>query len=210
MDRKPDPCGLARHLFRERRCAMQEDEEARSEALPQWVRSGTAEPWALGGYACEDRQAMNFAWGAWERSGFCIPYFDMWLTSIGECGAQRELITRRRLAEDALREGKEDVMRRHLEWMYLRRIMIESGMAKSEIICAFEERKQKASKDGKRAADIRHDAEGGSRSKQKAICDVWASGKYTSKDRCAEQECSALGMSFSAARRALRNRPKPA
>lgn len=186
---------------------MQDDDEARFEALPQWVRSGTAEPWALGGYACEDRQAMNFAWGAWERSGFCIPDFDLWLTSIGECGAQRELRTRRRLAEDALREEKEDVMRRHLEWMYLRRIMIESGMAKSAIIGAFEERKQKASEDGKRAADSRHDAEGGSRSKQKAIRDAWASGKYTSRDICAEQECGALGMSFSTARKALRNTP---
>lgn len=100
-------------------------------------------------------------------------------------------------------------MRRHLEWMYLRRIMIENGMAKSAIIGAFEERKQKASEDGKRAAEIRHNAEGGSRNKQQAIRDAWASGKYTSRDRCAEEEGRAKGMSFSASRRALRNTPDP-
>lgn len=57
----------------------------------------------------------------------------------------------------------------------------------------------------KNAADARHNKPGGSRDKQKQILAIWATGKYNSKDVCAEQECAALDMSFSAARKALRN-----
>lgn len=66
-------------------------------------------------------------------------------------------------------------------------------------------RKQNA----KAAADVRHSKPGGSREKQVQIREIWASGKYTTRDRCAEEECGALGMSFSAARRALENTPDP-
>jgi hypothetical protein len=62
---------------------------------------------------------------------------------------------------------------------------------------------------GRHAAQARHNKPGGSRDKQKAIRDFWASGKYTSRDRCAEEECAALDMSFSSARKALRNTPEP-
>ena len=60
-----------------------------------------------------------------------------------------------------------------------------------------------------RAANAKHDQPGGSREKQRQMRGIWASGKYSSRDVCAEQECAALGMSFAAARRALRNTPKP-
>lgn len=43
-------------------------------------------------------------------------------------------------------------------------------------------------------------------SKQKII-EIWATGKYSSRDVCAEQECAALNLSFSTARKALRNLP---
>ncbi len=66
-------------------------------------------------------------------------------------------------------------------------------------------RKQRA----KAAADARHNQPGGSRDKQQQIRDIWATGKYSSRDRCAEEECAALDMSFSAARKALRNTPDP-
>lgn len=59
------------------------------------------------------------------------------------------------------------------------------------------------------AANDRHDKPGGAREKQAKIRDIWSSGKYTSRDICAEQECAALGMSFSTARKALRNTPEP-
>ena len=61
----------------------------------------------------------------------------------------------------------------------------------------------------KKAADIRHSKPGNSREKSMSIKRIWASGKYTSRDRCAEEECAALGMSYSSARKALRNTPDP-
>lgn len=57
------------------------------------------------------------------------------------------------------------------------------------------------------AANARHDRPGGSRDKQKQIREIWASGKYSSRDRCAEEECAALEMSYAAARKALKNTP---
>ncbi|MDE2155827.1 MAG: hypothetical protein KGJ32_08075 [Xanthomonadaceae bacterium] len=61
----------------------------------------------------------------------------------------------------------------------------------------------------KKAANALHDKPGGSRSRQQEMRDIWASGKYTNRDRCAEEECGALGISFSAARKALRKTPNP-
>ena len=62
---------------------------------------------------------------------------------------------------------------------------------------------------GKHAADRRHSQPGGSRDKRENIRTIWASGKYSSRDICAEQECAVLRMSFSVARKALRNTPAP-
>lgn len=59
----------------------------------------------------------------------------------------------------------------------------------------------------KLGAEALHSKPGGSREKKESIRRIWASGKYTSRDICAEQECGALNWSFSAARRALRNTP---
>ena len=39
------------------------------------------------------------------------------------------------------------------------------------------------------------------------IKEIWLSGKYTSRDICAEQEAARLEISFSTARKALRNTP---
>jgi hypothetical protein len=62
---------------------------------------------------------------------------------------------------------------------------------------------------GKIAINARHNALGGSREKGNKIREIWASGKYSSRDICAEQECAAMEMSFAAARKALRNTPDP-
>lgn len=59
------------------------------------------------------------------------------------------------------------------------------------------------------AANARHDRPGGSRDKQRQIREIWATGKYSSRDRCAEEECAALEMSYAAARKALKNTPDP-
>lgn len=69
--------------------------------------------------------------------------------------------------------------------------------------------KEWRSQNARNAANARHDKPGGSREKGDRIREIWASGKYTSRDICAEQECAALDMSFSAARKALRNTPDP-
>jgi hypothetical protein len=61
----------------------------------------------------------------------------------------------------------------------------------------------------KAAANARHNQPGGSRDKQRRIREIWAMGKYSSRDICADEECAALGMSFSAARKALTNAPVP-
>jgi hypothetical protein len=61
----------------------------------------------------------------------------------------------------------------------------------------------------KAAANARHNQPGGSRDKRRQIREIWAMGKCSSRDLCAEQECAALGMSFSAARKALTNTPGP-
>lgn len=66
-------------------------------------------------------------------------------------------------------------------------------------------RKQNA----RNAANVLHDLPGGSRDKQNQIRTIWASGKYSTRDLCAEQECAALNMSISVARRALNNTPEP-
>ena len=66
-----------------------------------------------------------------------------------------------------------------------------------------------ASAKGRAAADALHNSAGGTRDKKAAMQSAWATGKYSSRDRCAEEECAALEMSLSSARKALRNTPKP-
>jgi hypothetical protein len=61
----------------------------------------------------------------------------------------------------------------------------------------------------KKSADARHNKPGGSRDKKAEICKSWASGNFDTRDRCAEQECEALDISFSTARRYLRGTPDP-
>jgi len=65
------------------------------------------------------------------------------------------------------------------------------------------------SQTARNAANARHNKPGGSRDKQRQIREIWASGKYSSRDLCAEQECAALDMSIKAARKALKNTPNP-
>jgi hypothetical protein len=66
-----------------------------------------------------------------------------------------------------------------------------------------------ASRRAKKAAEKRHGQPGGSRENREKIQAIWAEGKYTSRDSCAEQEGAALGMSISTARKALRGTADP-
>jgi hypothetical protein len=69
--------------------------------------------------------------------------------------------------------------------------------------------KTKTKENARHAANTLHSKAGGSIDKQNKMRAIWATGKFTNRDLCAEQECAALGMSFSTARKALRNTPKP-
>ncbi|WP_416047930.1 hypothetical protein [Cupriavidus basilensis] len=70
--------------------------------------------------------------------------------------------------------------------------------------------RKERSQSARRAALAKHEMPGGSRDNKEKIRSIWAAGKYSSRDICAEQECAALGMSFSTARKALRGTPDPA
>ena len=70
-------------------------------------------------------------------------------------------------------------------------------------------KKKDSTEQGKKAAEARHSKPGGSREKRAKIQELWASGKYQSRDICVEQEAAALGMSLSTARKALIGTPDP-
>lgn len=74
----------------------------------------------------------------------------------------------------------------------------------------MQELKIAPSKAGKKAADARYNKPGASRELKEKICTLWAGGKFTSRDICAQEEWQALGFnSLKAARNALLNTPKP-
>lgn len=61
----------------------------------------------------------------------------------------------------------------------------------------------------RKAANIGHDNPGGSRDKQRQIQEIWATGKYPSRDACALQEYDGLAVTNGKARKDLRNTPNP-
>ena len=69
-----------------------------------------------------------------------------------------------------------------------------------------ERKTHKLSEQGKKGAAVKHKTTNEAKNELK---EIWASGKYTSRDVCAEQECAGLNLSFSTARKALRNTPDP-
>ncbi|MDO9278638.1 MAG: hypothetical protein Q7U05_08780 [Polaromonas sp.] len=65
----------------------------------------------------------------------------------------------------------------------------------------------KASRRAKKAANFLHSKPGGSHEKKAAILKIWASGKYWSRDLCAEEECAGIGLSYSKTRKHLIGTP---
>ncbi|MEW8339955.1 MAG: hypothetical protein AB2708_08900 [Candidatus Thiodiazotropha taylori] len=65
------------------------------------------------------------------------------------------------------------------------------------------------SQNAKNAANARYDQAGGSRERKRKLLDLWATGKYRSRNECAKKECAGLGMSYNTARKALINTPDP-
>lgn len=76
----------------------------------------------------------------------------------------------------------------------------------TQVAAMFEREK---SEQGRMRAEALHSRPGGSREKRDKIREIWASGKYSSKNICAEQECAGLNMSFKTARNALNGEPNP-
>jgi hypothetical protein len=103
-----------------------------------------------------------------------------------------------------------EVLRRSVEAMHLGDVAAVLHEAESlladKMIAYLEEKPKRIAKKG---GDALHSRPGGSREKAAKIRAAWATGKYSSRDVCAEQECAALQMSFSSARKALRNTPTP-
>ncbi|GHU34851.1 hypothetical protein AGMMS50256_29100 [Betaproteobacteria bacterium] len=62
---------------------------------------------------------------------------------------------------------------------------------------------------GKKARKGRDSKPGGPAEKRKAIQAIWASGKYSTRDTCAEEEFAGLGITYKTARKALENTPNP-
>ena len=81
--------------------------------------------------------------------------------------------------------------------------------SREELAAKQWELNQERSTKARKAAIARHSKPGGSHEKQRKIREAWASGKYSTKDLCAEEEYAALEMSFSSARKALRGEPEP-
>lgn len=61
----------------------------------------------------------------------------------------------------------------------------------------------------KAAADARHNQRGGFRDKKRKIREIWASGKYTVRNQCAEREHDKLGITYRTARKYLDGTPDP-
>jgi hypothetical protein len=72
------------------------------------------------------------------------------------------------------------------------------------------ERSFERSRRGRENADRRHNQPGGSREKKAELRAIWASGKYDTRVRCAEEEYEALGVSLHTAVKYLTNTPEPA
>lgn len=119
--------------------------------------------------------------------------------------AQRQSDLVRKLSGDAKDAGLKAKLLRNIAQseQHLQKF-VAAGVAHAQKTAAVA-----ASARGKAAADTLHSRPGGPRQKAAEIRQIWASGRYSSRDVCAEQECAALGMSFSSARKALRNTPDP-
>jgi len=112
-------------------------------------------------------------------------------------------------ADREARVMRETIVRAYLLGTQSTRLALAtSGGDASEARAQFE--KDVISEAARRAADARHNKPGGSRDLGNKIRGIWATGNFSSRDVCAEQEWQGLGFgSFSAARKALRNTPDP-
>ena len=123
-------------------------------------------------------------------------YFEHFLTSCSHC-VQAAMHQRRNSEIEA--------------WIQIVDATAEAGVVLAYSVSSFElaEKSVAASQRARKAAEVRHAKSGGSLDKKNAIQAAWASGKYSNRDLCAEQECAGLNVAFGTARKALRNTPEP-
>lgn len=90
--------------------------------------------------------------------------------------------------------------------------LIEAGASVQDQTLQVEKMvRERLSANAQKAAIAKHNKPGGSIELRKKIRAIWAGGKYSSRDICAEEEWRGLGFgSFKAARNALINTPPPA
>lgn len=69
--------------------------------------------------------------------------------------------------------------------------------------------KEYQSAKNKKAIKERHAKPGGSKEKKKAALAIWETGKYATRNRCAEQECAHAGVMFETYREYLTGSPNP-
>jgi hypothetical protein len=90
----------------------------------------------------------------------------------------------------------------HAALMQIEKQMLQKSLEKRQA--------EEASKKARAAAEARHSKPGGSRDLQKKMQEAWASGKFGTREECAEQEYAAIGFrTIGAARRALQGTPDP-
>lgn len=110
-----------------------------------------------------------------------------------------------------------DVMQQSMQLLpaiifHIIKIMEGRSMIKQNLSAEVENQRhaKKRSQIAKTAVNARHNKKGGSRDKAEQIKAIWATGKYSTREICAEEEYQALGYpSFATARKALRNTPAP-
>lgn len=89
-----------------------------ADGLPRWMQHSKY------GYHHAGDGQMQFAFSAM-RHGLNVPEFDLWLSSLRDSVAKTELMQRRIAAFDACCRNDVPVMLRHLEFMKLRKYVIE-------------------------------------------------------------------------------------
>ena len=85
----------------------------------------------------------------------------------------------------------------------------DAALAEKARLLADDLLKNILSRRGKKAANARYNQASGSRSKRAKLLRIWASGRYSTRDACAEQECDALYVTFRTARKWLVGTPDP-
>jgi hypothetical protein len=98
----------------------------------------------------------------------------------------------------------------HISFEHLKAALVKTSQALGLLNVVGQHAIDKERSDrGKLAAEIKDRKPGGNKSKREEIQSIWATGKYKTRIRCAEEEYEAVGLSLSTAIKALRNTPDP-